>query len=142
VSQPEGYRLKVSVEVRFSDVDMLGHVNNATFFTYMEQARFVYFDDVMGIDFDANQSVILAEASCAFKQPLFHMDVVDVWVRVSKLGNKSFEHEYALVRQSDGVVAGLGRTVTVGYDYQTQTTIPLLEVWRERIIAYEPALGA
>ena len=141
MSQPESFRFKVSVEVRFVDVDMMGHVNNANFFTFMEQGRILYFDDVMGVNrADGEVSVILADAACSYEAPLFYKDWVDVWVRVARLGTKSFEQEYALVRQSDGLLAATGKTVTVAYNYHKERTIPLPEAWRARIVAYEPAL--
>ena len=143
MSQPDGYRFSYTVEVRFGDTDMMGHVNHARFFTYMEQARLRYFDDVIGIDRkQGDASVILAEATCSYKLPLFDGDVVDVWTRVVHLGQKSFEQEYHLVRQSDSALVATGRTVTVAYNYQAGHTIPLPEAWRERVIAYEPALNA
>ena len=84
-------------------------------------------------------SVILADAACAYKQPLFFRDVVQVWLRVSKLGNKSFAQEYQLVRESDGALVATGTSVSVAYNYKEERTIPLPQEWRDNITAYEPA---
>lgn len=138
---PEGFRFKTAIEVRFFDVDMMGHANNAIYFSYMEQGRIVYFDDILQLDRKTNAiSVILADAACSYKAPLFYKDVVDVWVRVARLGNKSFTQEYRLVRQSDGQLAATGQTVTVAYDYQAERSVSLPDAWREKITAYEPVL--
>ena len=141
MNAPDGYRFCQTIEVRFGDTDMMGHVNNAVYFTYMEQARIGYFDALMDFDWSQGEvSAILAEATCTYKRPLFYGDVVDVWVRVSRLGSKSFEREYQLVRQSDGGLVATGHTVTVAYNYREARTISLPDEWREKIIAYEPAL--
>jgi len=141
MSTPEGYRYRQTLEARFGDTDMFGHVNNAKFLTYMEHARLQYFEDVIGGDRKAGkESVILAKVTCTYKKPLFFKDVVDVWVRVVRLGNKSFDQEYQLIRQADGAVVGIGHAVLVAYDYHEGQAIPVPDAWRERVIAYEPAL--
>lgn len=141
MTTPEGFRFKTSAEARFADVDLMGHVNNAKYFTYMEQGRILYFDEVIGVDREGGrEGVILASAKCDYRAPLFYRDVVAVWVRVSRLGNKSFTQEYVLVREADGEVVARGETVTAAYDYKRGKTIPLPERWREKIVAYEPAL--
>lgn len=140
MSAPEGYRYCQTLEVRFGDTDMFGHVNNAKFLTYMEHARLLYFEDVIGGDRKAGkESVILAEVTCTYELPLFFKDVVDVWVRVARLGNKSFDQEYQLIRQ-DGALAATGYAVLVAYDYHEGQAIPIPDAWRERVVAYEPAL--
>lgn len=141
MTSPEGFRFKTSIMVRFFDVDMMGHANNAIYFSYMEQGRILYFDDILRIDRRSNEvSVILADAACSYKAPLFYKDMVDVWVRVAKLGNKSFAQEYRLLRQSDELLVATGQTVTVAYSYAEERSVPLPDAWRERITAYEPAL--
>ena len=97
MSAPGGYRYHQTLEVRPGDTDMFGHVNNAKFLTYMEHARLQYFEDVIGGDRKAGkESVILAEVTCTYKEPLFFKDVVDVWVRVVRLGNKSFDTDFGV----------------------------------------------
>jgi acyl-CoA thioester hydrolase len=141
MNAPEGFRFNVTVEVRFEDVDVMGHVNNAKYFTYMEQGRITYFDEVMGVDRTGDGiSVILADAACSYKAPLFYKDVVVVWVRIARLGNKSFQQEYRLVRQSDGLLVAEGRSVTVAYHYKEDQTVPLPEEWQEQVVAFEPAM--
>ena len=44
----EGFKHKTSIQLRFKDVDMMGHVNNANHFTYLELARVKYFNEVAG----------------------------------------------------------------------------------------------
>ena len=141
MTQSDGFRFKDTVQVRFGDVDMMGHVNNTSYFVYMEQGRILYFDEVIGYKReDSRWAMILAEATCSYKRPLFYRDVVEVWVRVSRLGNKSFTQEYQLIRQSDGALVATGNSVSVAYNYEDEQSIALPQQWRDNIASFEPAL--
>jgi len=137
------FRFSQPVQIRFADLDALGHVNNAKYFTYMETARLVYFQQVLG--WSGNRSklgVILARAACDFKQPLMLEDSITVSMRVARLGGKSFDFEYAVVRDRDGAIAAEGTSVQVAYDYMANVSVAVPEAWRRQITAYEPGLRA
>jgi len=128
------------VEVRYADLDPQGHVNNACFMTYFEQARVNY---LIQLDlFTKRQSfldvgILLADAHVTFLAPvLFGMDV-RVSVRVSKLGNKSLNMEYRMFDGVTGNDLATGSTVLVTFDYRKQVTISIPDVWREQISAFE-----
>lgn len=136
------FRYIMPLDVRFADLDALQHVNHAKYFTYMEAARIQYVMDVLG--WDGNWSalgIIIAQASCQYKLPLIYGDKVQVYLRTSRLGGKSFDFEYLIVRQ-DGIVVAEGMTVNVAYDYPSQSAIAIPEAWRKAILTYEPALSA
>ena len=58
-------------------------------------------------------------------------------IRVSRLGSKSFDLEYLLVRDADGKAIARGRSVQVMFDYRTKQTVPIDEGTRLRLIAFE-----
>jgi len=134
------YRCSVTIPIRYGDIDAQRHLNNVAYFTFMEQARVSYFFE-LGLwtadNYDA-LGIILAEATCSYQAPAFLGDVVKVWIRVSQLGNKSFQFDYQL-ETTRGVIAR-GKTVQVCYDYENRQTILMPEPWRRVILAYEPAL--
>jgi len=134
------FRFSTTLEVRWRDVDALGHVNNAVYFTYLEQARFYYLRQLGLVPSDpAGIGFILAEASCQFESPLGLGERVTVRVRVSELRNSSFIFEYRMEGE-DGRVAATARSAQVCYDYRHQHPIPIPDEWREAIVAYEPGL--
>ncbi len=136
------FRFACPVPIRFADLDGLGHVNNAVYFTYMEAARLLYFREVIGWAGERTKlGVILARATCDFKLPLSFDDAIAVHIRITRLGHKSFDFEYAIVRQADQALAALGTTVQVAYDYKTNVSMPVPDVWREKVAAYEPGLN-
>lgn len=127
------------IEIRYADIDPQGHVNNATYFTYMEQARAEYLKHLGlwdGKDFSAI-GIILAEASCTFKEPIQYGESIRVGLQTAKLGNKSLELHYSIQDFSDGREMATGRTIQVAYDYRKKVSIPIPESWRRTIETFE-----
>ena len=84
------------MEVRFRDCDAMGHVNNAVYFTYFEQARAVM-AEMLGLRRELARSglgVILAHTSCDYKAQVVFGDQVEVGVRIVKLGRTSFTSDF------------------------------------------------
>lgn len=140
----ENFRHCISIEVRFGDLDAMGHVNNAKYLTYLETARIRYVHEVCAPHTNWSElGMILAKVVIEYKAPLLYDDQVELYTRVSRIGNKSFEIEHVVMRTADdqSEVAALGTTTLVSCDYQQKRTIPVPDSWRERILAYEPALS-
>ncbi|MFI5149142.1 MAG: acyl-CoA thioesterase [Bacteroidia bacterium] len=128
------------VQVRFKDIDKLGHVNNANHLSYFELARMQYSKDVLGnIDW-SKTGFILANAHVEFKKPLLLDDQPYVRTCVSEIGTKSFKMEYILAGKSiDGeeVVFATGYTVCVCLDYKLMKPVPVPESWEECVRQFE-----
>jgi acyl-CoA thioester hydrolase len=134
------FRFSTALKVRWRDVDALGHVNNAVYFTYLEMGRVEYLRQLELISSSPDGiGFILAEASCHFKAALGLDDQATIYVRTSELRNSSFVFEYR-IEGKDGKLAATARSVQVCYDYQAQSSIPVPDKWRETITAYEPGL--
>jgi acyl-CoA thioester hydrolase len=133
------YHFHHPIEVRYGDLDPQGHLNNAKYLTYMEQARIAYLQYLGlwegGSFFEIG--MILAEVCVTYKSPIHWGQVIRVGVRVSRLGNKSFDIQYTLEDSETGVEHASGSTVQVTYDYHTGKTIPIPARWRETISAFE-----
>lgn len=115
--------------VRFKDVDAMGHVNNAVFLTYLEEARIAYLDR-----FGAGVSaMILARVEIDFRAPLQSGDELEIGVRPYNVGTKSFELEYEL--RSAGLVVAEAKTVIVSFDYESGRSVDVPESWREALAA-------
>lgn len=133
------FRFSHPIEVRYGDLDAQRHVNHAKYFTYMELARAKYIEHLglwQGRDFD-RLGMIVAQASCEYKQAIRYGQRVRVGVRTTRLGNKSLELEYRIEDESDGAELATGRTVMVAYDYLGAKSIPIPEPWRRAIGDFE-----
>ena len=111
--------------VRFRDCDAMGHVNNAVYSTYLEEARI----SVLG----GLSAFILARVEIDFRSELRSGEEVEVRSRCSRLGTKSFDLEHVIVA-GDRVVAE-AKSVLVAYDYGRGESIPLTDELRERLNA-------
>ncbi len=134
------FKKKTQVQIRFKDIDMMGHVNNANFITYFELARMTYFDELSkeGVKIDwVNEGVILAKIEMEYKQPVLLEDKVFVYTWVSRMGSKSFDMSCSIVRVVDGaeVEAAKGLAVIVCFNYKTKESIAIPEIWKAKITA-------
>ena len=129
------YHFSHPIEVRYGDLDPQGHVNNAKYLTYMEQARVAYIR-YLGVwkgDSFLDIGIILAEVRVTFLKPITLGMDVRVAVRVSRLGNKSLTMEYRLENGPGGEQLASGDSVLVAYDYNSGKTIPVPPDWRHAI---------
>ena len=121
--------------VRFRDLDPMGHVNNAVYFTWIETARIEFMRRVGAFDQPDTRemSMILARVELDFRSAAGFGDEVEIGVRVARLGTKSFELEHEL-RSGDRVVAE-ARTVLVAFDYDSNESKEIPDEWRRRLAA-------
>jgi acyl-CoA thioester hydrolase len=134
------YHFYHPIEVRYGDLDPQGHVNNAKFLTYFEQARIEYWIQ-MGF-FTKDQSfmeigVIVADVRLTYLEPVYFGQNIKVGVRVIRLGNKSMTWEQNVVDADTDKELAKGELVIVAYDYKSRKTIPLPQDWREKISSFE-----
>lgn len=131
------FRFRTPLQMRWSDCDMLGHVNNAVYLTYSEQSRTEYCNH-LGWNWHEH-GIILAKVEVDFRQPLLYTDKPFIYTRVSRLGNKSFEMETLILNEkAEGheLVANI-RSVLVMLHYKTNITFVIPDEIREKIKAFE-----
>jgi acyl-CoA thioester hydrolase len=131
---PVSFRFSVSLEVRWSDCDSFGHVNNAVYLTYLEQARLAYWREVLpDIPFPG---MIIARIEIDYRAQAFPGDRLDVRAAVVSFGRTSFRTDYEIVR-ADGTVAARATSTQVFFDYATNRPAPIDPRVRERVEAFE-----
>jgi acyl-CoA thioester hydrolase len=116
-------RWSITEHVRFRDCDAMGHVNNAVYSTYLEQARIA----IMG----GLGEMILARVEIDFRAELHAGEDVEIRSRCGRIGTKSFDLLHEL-RAGDRLVAE-AKSVLVGYDYTAGRSVPLTENQRRRL---------
>lgn len=129
------FAFKHSLKVRFRDVDMLGHVNNAVYFTYLEESRVAFFGSLgyQADHFKTRCPIILAEASCQYKSPSYVDEMLDIYIRVSEIRNASFIMEYEIKEQRSDRLVAAAKTALVTFDYENQKVIPIPETLRKKL---------
>ncbi len=120
------------IPVRFRDIDAMGHVNNAVYATYLEQARTAYFRDVLEADL-SSISTVLASLSMNFRRPvLLEDESVTVEIDVPEVGESSVPMTYE-IRTDEGVVAE-AESVQVAVDEEGSSR-PVPDEYRSAIVA-------
>ena len=132
------YRHRTTLQVRFRDIDAFGHVNNAVFFSYVEQARIRYLLDVLETaePFD-RLPLILARVELDYRSPIFFGDEVVVGTRVDRIGHTSIAMSHRMTAGSDERLVGDVQSVLVTYDYGSARPMPVPDDWRRRIGEHE-----
>jgi acyl-CoA thioester hydrolase len=116
-----------TVGVRYQDYDMLGHVNNAVYVTYMEDARTAYLAEYAGLE-PADIEMVVAHLEVDYRRPVEHAEEVEVAVGVTDVGNSSFGFAYE-IRDGDAVAVE-AESVQVVVDPETGDSRPIPDDWR------------
>jgi acyl-CoA thioester hydrolase len=119
--------------VRFRDLDPMGHVNNAVFLTYLEQARVAFFSEMGAATGLEEMNMIVARVEIDFRAPVRLGQEVEVTVRASRFGTKSFDLDYEL--RVDGELVAEAKSIQVAYDYDRREAVPVPAHWREKLSA-------
>lgn len=132
------FRHSIPVQLRFNDVDALGHVNNSVYFNFYDLGKTGYFDAVMGRQVPQEEiDIVIAHAEVDFIEPVFLKDEILVQTAVSAIGNKSLTMVQRIVCARTGNVKCLCKTVMVGFDFERNQAKPITDTWRHAISRYE-----
>jgi acyl-CoA thioester hydrolase len=123
--------------VAFGDVDMLQHVNNTAYLKWAETARCAYFNEVLQATLTSNNSVILVRLDFVYELPLDYREEVAIGCRVARMGRKSLDMAHEIWSETRGQRAAHGVSYLVAYDYETKTSKPIPERWRQVLGTYE-----
>ena len=130
-------RYLAKTHVRWDDLDGFGHVNNASYLTYMQEARsnFTWYSrKTVGLE-PLLSSMVVARAEVDFIEPIYDGGFdLDVAIWVTKIGNSSFELAYEL--SSPLGLHARGRTVQVAVSMETKKSRPLTQEEREFLTGY------
>lgn len=123
------HTFETPVQVRFRDLDALGHVNNAVYATYLEAARVRYFREEYGLGF-RDLGFVVARLELDYRAPITDTDEVVVSIGVADVGETSFTLAYEI--RDDDTVAATAETVIVCLD-DGGSPSPIPEEWRSKL---------
>ena len=135
------YPFKVStpLQLRFNDVDALGHINNSVYFQFFDLGKTQYFKGLnVQSDIDWRRpTVIIANVNCSFLAPTLFNEPVEVLTQCARLGNKSLTLLQHVVNRETREVKCTCATVMVNLDPATNRPSPIPQVWRDAIVTFE-----
>lgn len=132
--------LRHRLEVRFRDCDPLGHVNNAVYLTYLEQARIILWRAQIGAlwrrtdaDGRRGEGFILARAEVDFRSQARDGDELEVRLALSGFGRTSATYEYEIADVPTDRLIATAKTVQVWFDYDAGKPVPLTEETKAKL---------
>lgn len=129
---------RIPVQIRFNDIDMLGHLNNGTYLSFMDLGKASYFNDVLpgGVDWK-HINVVVANINCDFYAPTYFHESIEVLTAVVSISEKSFKIEQRIINSKTGEVKCIGHTVMAGFDLATKQSAPIDAHWVDALTAFE-----
>jgi len=135
------FKFSTHIEVRFRDLDALGHVNNAVYLTYFEIARLHYWKKLFGNDAFHRHSFVVVRAECNYRSPAHSSEVLHVFAKVSEMRRSSFIFEYEIVEAQTGRIVADGSTVQACFDPREKRAKPIPDDLRDSILKFEMLEG-
>lgn len=132
------FSVVLNLRIDWSEMDMYGHVNNVSYFKYVQAARVNYWEQVGITDYHSSTNIgpMLAESKCTFKRPLFYPGTVRIESRVRFIKNTSFGIEHRLF-DGEGNIAAEAEDVIVMFDFSKHEKSPFPQDIKQRIEGLE-----
>jgi acyl-CoA thioester hydrolase len=132
--------LRLRIAVRFSDCDPLGHVNNAVYLTYLEQARIVLWRHQLGFQSRRmaegerrGEGFILVRAEIDFRSQAHDGDELEVRLSLAGFGRSSATYEYEIVDVPTGRLVAAAKTIQVWFDYDANRSVPITDALKQQL---------
>lgn len=127
--------VETPIQMRFADVDQLGHVNNVNLQGYFDVGKIDYFARVLPgpIDWHGRQLLVQRAANSEYLAQTRYQEPIAVRTQVEKIGTTSITMLQQIVNTATGELKAASCSVLVMFDFETQRKIPVPEQWRQRM---------
>lgn len=138
IPEVSAFRHRLPVQIRFNDIDLLGHVNNTVYFSFYDTGKARYMEEVRRGDIDFRKiETVIANVDCAFRRPIYFGQEIDVLTRLIEMGDKHIKLQQMLVDHTTDEVHSLCETVMVYVDVKTLVPIGVPRQWRDLFSEFE-----
>ena len=130
--------VETNIQMRFGDVDILGHVNNVNLQHYFDLGKTDYYVDVLHIGVDWKKVGFIQKAvHTVFEAQTRMNEPVKVTSRVEKIGMTSMTLYQEILNRETGELKAYSRSTLVVFDFEEQIPVPVPAEWRHAISAFE-----
>ncbi|MDR1883696.1 MAG: acyl-CoA thioesterase [Prevotella sp.] len=135
----ETFKETLPIQIRFSDIDALGHINNNVYLSYFDLGKTTYFETVKGKSAISwtEGLIVVAHIEIDFFSPVYYRENIVVDSKVTRLGDKSGTFLQQIRNVKTGEIKCRCESVFVTYDAHTHSSMPIPGVWRQSISAHE-----
>lgn len=138
MEESPAFRHSIPVQMRFNDIDVLGHINNSVYFSYYDLGKTAYFTTIRKELLDWQRAdVVVANVNCNFYAPVYFGEPISVTTRVESIHEKSFKLHQRIVNLSTKEIKSECVTIMVGYDIKNHCSAKLSAAWVKAICDYE-----
>ena len=132
------FKHTLPIQLRFNDVDSLGHVNNTVYFSFYDLGKTTYFAKLKKKNPTLKDlSVVIVNLQTDFLSPIFATEQVAVQTSVVEIGNKSFKMYQRVINTDTNEVKCVCSTILVGFDTTNNTSQPIGPEWKKAIAEFE-----
>lgn len=132
------FRHHCDVQIRFNDIDILGHVNNTVYFSFYDTGKAYYFNAVRRGQMNWQEvDTVIANVNCAYISPIIFGEKIEVYTRCEAIHDKSFHLRQMLVNKETGEVKSMCETVMVSFNRATKKSCSVPADWRRQFCEYE-----
>lgn len=129
---------RIDVQIRFNDVDVLGHVNNTVYFAFYDTGKAHYFNSVGGKPVDwKHVDKVIANVNCSFMAPIFYGEEIEVLTTCHSISTKSIRLLQVIREKNTGCLKSACETVMVCFDPASGLTVPVPDDWKESAARFE-----
>lgn len=128
---------KTKIEIRFSDIDVAGHVHNGKYLCYFELGRMDFFSKLSGNNWNwKKKGLILGRNEVDYLAPIYLKDDVFVVTSCDHVGNKSFTLAYQVFKTiaNNQILCTKGRSTLICMDYETNNSVPIFDDWKKKLM--------
>lgn len=124
----------VDLQIRFNDIDILGHLNNTVYFSFYDTGKAYFFEHIMdgNIDWQKVETVI-ANIDCAYVAPTYFGEQIEVWTRCKEIHDRSFILQQVIIEKKTRQLKSCAETVMVCFDPETQKSKDMPPIWRSAL---------
>ncbi len=121
--------LPAKIQVRYADLDTMGHVNNSVYLSYFEYARVHYFNTLLGRDWNwKKHGVLVVKNEVTYIKPVLLTDEPEIEILLESIGSKSITLTYEI--KVRGELTTTGKSILVCFDASTNSTTTVSEEWK------------
>lgn len=126
------------VQLRFADIDILGHVNNSVYLQLMDLGKSRYFEAAAPENIDWKRvNVVIVNVNVDFYAPAYFHEPLMVATQATSISERSMRLEQRIYNAETGQTKCVGRTVMAGFDVETATSAPIEQAWVEALERFE-----
>lgn len=137
-NQEETFKHTLPIQVRFNDIDSIGHINNNIYFSYFDLGKTNYFEDLKATNVSWTEGfIVIAHIEVDFLSPIFYKEPIAVDSKIIKVGHKSFNMLQQIRNVTTQEVKCRCKSVIVAYKASLQSSMEIPDIWKKGFSDYE-----